>query len=164
MPRVPPPSFKRKQLGRHIRFASRPARAVPPATLAHMSYVRTYPTLDVQYVRERKHSTALQHRKNNEKDTENFGKKKKTLSPHVILFCLIGTPCTGQRRKKSNSRACLSASYAARPSREHLATDSVQLKISSRSATVSPVARLALGPVLTEALVRQLDKFGAQIA
>ena len=35
-----PPCFRRKQLGCRIRFAS---GAVPPATLAHVSYVRTYP-------------------------------------------------------------------------------------------------------------------------
>ena len=68
------------------------------------------------------------------------------------------------KRKKSNSRASLSASYAARPSRAHLTTDSVRVKFSSLSATVSPVARLAGSPVLTVALVGQLDKVGAQTA
>ena len=71
-----------------------------------------------------------------------FWKEKKSTSPHVLIFCLIGTPCTGQKRNKSNSRA-LSASYAARSSRDHLATDSVRVKLSSLSATVRPVARLA---------------------
>ena len=68
------------------------------------------------------------------------------------------------KTKKSNSRASLSLSYAARPSRHHLATDSVRVKISSLSATVSPVARLARSPVLTVALARELDNVGAQAA
>ena len=54
--------------------------------------------------------------------------------------------------------------YAARPSRDDLATDSVLVKLSSLSAPVSPVARLAWSPVLTLALVRQLDNSGAQAA
>ena len=73
------------------------------------------------------------------------------------FFCLIGTPCTGRKRKKTNGRASLSASYVARSSRDHLATDSARVKLSLRSAIVSPVARLALSPVLTVAVVRQLD-------
>ena len=49
---------------------------------------------------------------------QNFGKKKKSPSPRVIVFCLIGTPGTGQniKKKKTNSRASFSASYTARPS------------------------------------------------
>ena len=48
-----------------------------------------------------------------------------------------------KKKKSSNSRASLSASYAARPSRDHLAADSVRVKLSSLPATVSPVAHLA---------------------
>ena len=52
-------------------------------------------------VRKRKHSTARQHRKNNQNnEAEKFGKKKQSPSPREIIFCLIGTPCTGQRHKK----------------------------------------------------------------
>ena len=61
-------------------------------------------------------------------------------------------------------RAPLSVSYAARPSRNHLATDSLRVKLSSLSVTESPVARLAGRPVLTVAAVRQLDNGGAQTA
>ena len=45
--------------------------------------------------------------------------------------------------RTKNSRASLSASYAARPSRDYLATGSVRVELSSLSATVTPVARLA---------------------
>ena len=144
------------------------------ARYARSHAVRTYipqigylfSCLDMLYVRTRKHSTAQQHhRKNNGNETEKFGKKKKNFPSDVIIFCLIGTPCTGQKKKKkTNSRAPLSTSYAGRPSRDHLATDSVRMKLSSLSATMSPVARLALRPVLTVALVRQLDNVGAQTA
>ena len=44
--------------------------------------------------------------------------------------------------KQTNSRGP-SASYAAHPSRDHLVTDSVRVKLSLLSAKVSPVARLA---------------------
>ena len=44
---------------------------------------------------------------------------------------------------KKKRAAELSASYAARPSRDHLATDSVRVKLSSLSVTVIPVARPA---------------------
>ena len=47
------------------------------------------------------------------------------------------------KKKQMNSRASLPASYTARPSRDHLAIDSVRVKLSALSATVSPVARLA---------------------
>ena len=45
------------------------------------------------------------------------------------------------QRNQSNSKASLSASYAARPSRDKVATDSVRVKLFSLSTTVSPVAR-----------------------
>ena len=63
---------------------------------------------------------------------------------------------------KNDSRASLSSLYAVHPSRDHLATDSVRVTISLLSAPVSPVARLALSPVLTVAVVRQLDNVGTQ--
>ena len=44
MPRGLPPCFRRKQLGRHTRFASRAAAGrMSRSTLAHMPYIRTYP-------------------------------------------------------------------------------------------------------------------------
>ena len=121
-----------------------------------------FSSFDMLYVWKRKHSTAQQHRKNNVNETEKFGKKKNPPPSHLIFFCLIGTPCTGQKIKKSNSRASLSASYAACPSRDRLATDSVWVKLSLLSATVSLVARFSLSPVLTVAVVRQLDNVVAQ--
>ena len=45
--------------------------------------------------------------------------------------------------KKKRTAELLSASYAARRSRDNLATNSVRVKLSSLSAAVSPVARLA---------------------
>ena len=71
------------------------------------------------------------HRKNNENQTEKFGKKKKSRPLSRNNFCLIGTPSNSQERKKTNSRASLLASYADRPSRDHLATDSVRVRFSS---------------------------------
>ena len=73
--------------------------------------------------------------------------KKKPAPSLVVIFRLIETPCAGQTIKKPKNRTAdrssLSASYAARPSRDHLATDSVRVKLSSLSATaVSPVTRL----------------------
>ena len=62
------------------------------------------------------------------------------------------------RLKKNRTTELVSALYAARPSCDHLATDSVGVKLSSLSAPVSPVARLSCSPVPAVALVRQLDK------
>ena len=157
MPRVPPPCSREEQLGRHIRFAP---RAVPPAALTHMLYVRTYPRysrvlrffffyicLLYEYVRKRKHSAAQQHRENNENENEKCKKlERKNAIPVPLMYYVsarAGTPCTGRNRRKVNSKDSLSASYAARPSRDHPATDSVREKLSSLSATVGPVARLA---------------------
>ena len=70
------------------------------------------------------------------------GRKKNPRPSPEIMFRLIGTPCTGQK-EKMNNKASLSPSYAARPSRDHLATDSGRAKLSSLFATVNPVARLA---------------------
>ena len=94
-----------------------------------------------------------QHRKNIEYETQNIEKKTNSPSPHEIMFCLIGTPCAGQKQSLVLQSFCLSASYAARPPRDHLATDSIRVKVSLLSATVSPVDRLACNPVLTVAVV-----------
>ena len=67
------------------------------------------------------------------------------VSSRVIMFSLVGAHLTSgqkEKRKKSNRRASLSTSYAARPSRDHLATDAVRVKLSFLSAAVSPGARL----------------------
>ena len=90
-------------------------------------------------------------------------KEKKTF-PSRNNFLSDWNTSTGVTKKQKNSRASLAASYAARPSRDHLATDSVRVELSPLSATVSPVARLACSPVLTVAVVRQLDNVGAQTA
>ena len=94
------------------------------------------------YVRKRKHSTAQQHSRNNENETKKFRNKnnprplssKNFLPDWNILLSLKS--CQEEKREKSNRRASLSASYAARPSRNHLATDSVRVKLSSLSASV----------------------------
>ena len=98
----------------------------------------------------------------------NLGKKNQfPVLSRSIFFCLIEThlhPVKKKKREKSNRRGSLSASYDARPSRDHLATESVRVKLSFLSAAVRPVARLTQSPVLTVALVHQLDKVGAQNA
>ena len=142
-------------------YASRRGRFGPLRSLTCRTYVHTpgrvlffsfgmmVPGMSVlvrtKDARKRKHSTAQQQRKNDGNETEKFGNKKIPVPSRVKNSCRMGTPCTGpkEKKKKSNSRASLSASYAARPSRDHLATDSVRVKLSSLSATVSPVARLA---------------------
>ena len=73
------------------------------------------------------------------------------------FFVYWNTLHRSKNKNKTYSRASLSVSYATRPSRDHLATASVRVKLSLLSATVSPVARLALSPVLTVAVARQLD-------
>ena len=110
----------------------------------------------------RKHSTAQQHRKNNVNETENFGKKRKSPSLSCNEFLPDWNTLHGSEKTPHNSGASLSASYAARPFRDHLATDSVRVKLPLLSATVSPVARLAISRVFTLAVVRQLDNVVAQ--
>ena len=56
--------------------------------------------------------------------TEKFRKKRKekiVLSDAIIFRLLKGTPCAGE--KINRTADLLAASYAARPSRDHLATD-----------------------------------------
>ena len=66
-------------------------------------------------VRKRKHSAAQQHRQNNENETGNFGKKKKSPFPLMkIFFCLIGAPCTGEKLKKIEQQS-FSLSLVCRP-------------------------------------------------
>ena len=86
-----------------------------------------------------------------------IAKKTMKMKPKIskkknLLSCNIFRPDWNtlhrSKKKKTNSRASLLALYAARSSRDQL---------SLLSATVSPVARLALSPVLTVAVVRQLD-------
>ena len=83
-----------------LRIAGGSARyARSHAVRTYIPHVR-YPFLlliCLLYTRKRKHSTEQQHRKNNENETEIFGKKEKYPSPYVTIFCLIGTPCTGQK-------------------------------------------------------------------
>ena len=67
--------------------------------------------------------------------------KQNPVASDALIFRLIGTPCAA---KKQNRTADLrSASYVARPSRDHIATDTVRVKLSSLSTPVSPDARLA---------------------
>ena len=168
MPTVLPPSFRRKQLGRHIRFASRVvAGRTSPSTLAHMPYVRIHPRsgnpfpllirlLYVLLVYERestgRHSSTA---KTIKMKPEKLGRQPKNPSPHEIIFCLIGTPCTGQKMKKivqqSFYLSLVSRPPLSRPPRHRFG------QFSLLSVTVSPVPRLALSPVLTVAVVRQLD-------
>ena len=122
-----------------------------------VSFIGYAPCLYPYVRKRRKHSTAQQLRKTSVNETEKFGKKKNPQSSRVIIFCLIGTPCTGKKKQKKLQQSFSLSLVAARPSRDHLATDSVRVKLSLLSATVSPVARLALSPVLTVAVVRQLD-------
>ena len=80
--------------------SSRRGRFRPLRSLTCRTYVPQagylFSSFDMLY-RKRKHSTAKQHRKNNENDTEfsNFRKEKQSLVPScVIMFYLIGTPYT----------------------------------------------------------------------
>ena len=106
MPRILPPCFRRKQLGRHIRFIS--------LAVVVRTYVRThipqvgylFSSFDMLYVRKkRKHSTALQHSKNNVTDTEQLGRKKIPRPSRVIIFCVIGTPCTGKKKQQKKQQS-----------------------------------------------------------
>ena len=85
---------------------------------------------------------------------------KNSPSPHVIIFCLIGTH---RSKKKKVEQQSLSLNLVrrpplSRPPRHRFGPG----KLSSLSDTVSPVVRLACSPVLTVAVVRQLDNVGAQ--
>ena len=59
-------------------------------------------------------SAAQQHSKNNENETKRCGKKYISPFAHVIMFCLIETPCTGQKRKKIEQQS-FSLSLVRRP-------------------------------------------------
>ena len=73
-----------------------------------------------------------------------FGRKIIPVPSRVIFFCLIRTPRKKIRNAKKQTEELFSQpSYVARPSRDHLATDSVRVKLSSISATVGPAARFA---------------------
>ena len=90
--------------------------------------------------------------KNNNNDnimgTDEKAREKRNPRP-LSYNCLSG---------KKRTAELLPASYAARPSRDQLAIDSIRVKLSSLSATVSPVARPARSPMLTMALVRNSTK------
>ena len=132
MPRVPPPCFRRKQLGRHIRFAWRAVAARTYIPQVGYLIVFWYAACTRKESTARHSGTAAKQCKMKPKIS---GRKTNPRPSPKLIFCLIGTPCTGQKRKTMNSRASLSASYAAHPSRNHLATDSVRVKLSSLSAT-----------------------------
>ena len=98
LPRIPPPCFRK--LGRHIR------RARAPHTLRVADIVRTY-ILQIGYLvssfamlydvctrtYEEIESTAQQHSKHIEKETENFENTTDSPVPtRAIIICLIGTP------------------------------------------------------------------------
>ena len=122
MPRVPLPCFKKKQLPRHIRVA---LKAVPPATLANMPYVRTY-TPQVGYllsyfdmlhdVRKRKHSTA-QHSStaNTLKMTPKKSGEKTSPRPLSCNIFLPDTPCTTGQKNMKIEQQSFSLSRAGRP-------------------------------------------------
>ena len=71
--------------------------------------------------------------------------------------------CAAQNKKVRTSVRFFQARRSP-PPRDHLAIDSVRVKLYSFSAPVSPKARLALRAVLTMALVRPLDHDGVQTA
>ena len=145
MPRVPPPCFRRKLLGSHTSVADVVRTYIPQVGYLFSSFDTWYALRLYSHVRKRKHSTAQQYSKNNENETEKLGGKIIPIPFRAIIFCLIGTPYTrSKRRRKKNEQKSfsLSASHAARPSRDRLAIDSVRVKLSSISATVSLVARL----------------------
>ena len=106
--------------------------------IPQVGYLFSY--FDHKYERESSamHITAKTMKK---KPRKNQKDKKIPVPPGIICFRLIGTPCA-DKRKKSKSKLLL-ASCAARPSRDHLTTDSVWVTLSSLSAPVSRVARLA---------------------
>ena len=73
---------------------SRKSTRTPHAVRAYIPQVGyLFSSFDVLYVRKRKHGTEQQHRKDNENETEKYGRKKKiTVPSHAILFGLNGTP------------------------------------------------------------------------
>ena len=82
-------------------------------------------------------------------------------SPHEIIFCLVKH--LAPVKKQTNVQQSFSLSLVrCRPSRDHLATDSVRANLSLLSARVSPVDRFAFSPVLIVAVVRQVDKVASQ--
>ena len=91
----------------------------------------------------KKERTAQQDRNSIENDTEQFRNNTNPRPPSCNNFLPDWNTCHRSIKKESNSRASLSASCAAHFSRDHLATDSVGVELSSLSATVRTVARLA---------------------
>ena len=90
----------------------------------------------------RERENTARHR--TEKTIENWMeklKKNKNKTPPLKYFfpaCVLAPV-----KRKNRTAELLSAPYAARPSHDHLVTESVRAKCSSLSATISPVARLA---------------------
>ena len=79
---------------------------IPQVAYLFSSFDTWYALCVYSYVQKRKHSTAQQHSKNNENESEIFGKEKNLRPLSCDNFCLIGRPCTGQKEetKKSNRR------------------------------------------------------------
>ena len=161
MPRVPPPRCRRYNLGRHIGFASRAfAGRTPPSTLPHMPYLRTYiPEAEGSPFPLR--CACCMYCSTKEKAQHGAAAPRKQWKLHrKTKMCLIGNTLHRLHNQQSYGRVSLSASCAARPSRYHLVAHSVRVKLCLLSATLSPVARLVLSPVLTVAVVLQSENVG----
>jgi len=136
MPRVLPPCFRRKQLGRHIRFASRAVFRYARSHVVHtyipqVAYL--FSSFDMLCVcvlvvctkvvctkdkaqngttpvdKKKKKKKAQQYSKNNEMKPKISKRKKIPVPFRVINYYLSGTPYTSQKKKKKKKRKNLTA-------------------------------------------------------
>ena len=94
--------------------------------------------------KEQAQHSAAAHHKNNENETEISERKKYPFPLSCSNFLPDWNTIHPVNRIKIKiiEHKRLSLSLVRRPPRDHLATDSVRVKLSFLSATVSPVARL----------------------
>ena len=105
------------------------------------------------------HARTRNVRRKKEERTERAKSNGENKEPHAFLsrWRTAGKVSTSRKRRKTNSRAFLSASYPTRPSRDQLATDSVRVKFylplsapstASREARCSPWPSFARSTIL----------------